>query len=322
MLWQRIPVILGLVSLAGFCQIAQAQYPNKPVRIINPFAAGGGGDIATRLIEQKVSENTGRSFIVENRVGAGGRVGYEYGARAVGDGYTLIASDTTYTMMPGLYGGYPWGNDLELVPVTVLVTTPFVIVVNPGLKIKTLKGLIDLAKSNPGKLNYGSAGIGSINHVSAELLRREAGIDMTHIPYKGMGDALGGMLTGSLDLLVIGALTAAPHIASGKMVALAVASTRRTPALPDVPSVVEAGLPGFLAGNWFAWSAPKGTPREAVDYLHREVVKALSAPEMRDRLLAQGSEPSGVTPAEFEAIVREDRRRWTDVIRASGIKPE
>jgi len=309
-------------ALYVFATVAVAQYPSKPVKIVNPFAVGGGGDIATRIIAQKVSENTGKAFIVENRTGAGGRVGYEIGARAPNDGYTLIASDTTYTMMPGLYGGYPWGNDLELAPVTVLVTTPFVIVAHPKLKVKTLKELVDFAKAHPGTINYGSAGIGSINHISAELFRREAGIDITHVPYKGMGDAITGFLGGSVDVLVVGVLTAAPHIANGKMVPLAVAAKKRSPALPSVPSVVEAGLPGFIAGNWFAWSAPKGTPKDVIDYLHREVVKALASPDVRDRLLAQGSEPSGMSPADFDALVHEDLKRWTEVIRAAGIKAE
>ncbi len=315
----RLGIVVALLTLVTG---ASAEYPARPVRIINPFAVGGGGDIATRIVAQKISENTGKPFVVENRVGAGGRVGYEAGARAPADGYTLIASDTTYTMMPGLYGGYPWGADLDLVPVTILVRTPFLIVAHPKLKVTTLKELIDLAKAQPGKLNYGSAGNGSINHVSGELLKREAGIDLTHVPYKGMGDAITGMLNGSVDVLVIGVFTASPHIASGKMVPLAIASTRRSPALPDVPSIAEAGLAGFIAGNWFAWSAPKGTPREAVDYLHREVVKALAAPDVRARLLAQGSEPSGIMPDEFDAVVRADLKRWTDVIREAGIKAE
>lgn len=301
---------------------AAAQYPARPVRIVSPFAAGGGGDIASRLIAQKVAENTGKQFIVENRVGAGGRVGYEYGARAAPDGYTLTASDTTYTMIPGLYGGYPWGNELDLVPVTILVTTPFVIVANPKLGVTTLKGLIDLAKASPGKINYGSSGIGTINHVSTELLKREAGIDITHVPYKGMGDAISGLLTGSVDVLVVGVITVAQHVAQGRMVPLVVASTKRSPAMPTVPSSAEAGLPGFLAGNWFAWSAPKGTPKEVVDYLHREVVRALDAPGVRERLLAQGSEPSGMTPAEFDTVVRNDLKRWGEVIRAAAIKAE
>lgn len=314
------PRFVAAIALSLIATGASAQYPNKPIRIVNPFAVGGGGDIATRIVAQKVSENTGVPFVVENRVGAGGRVGYEIGARAPADGYTLISSDTTYTMMPGLYGGYPWGDNLELTPVTVLVTTPFVIVVRPELKVSTLRELIDLAKANPGKITYGSAGIGSINHISAELFRREAGIDITHVPYKGMGDAITGMLTNSVDILVVGVLTAAPHVSSGKMIPLAVAAKNRSTALPKVPSVVEAGLPGFISGNWFAWSAPKGTPKEAVDYLQREVVKALASPDVRDRLVAQGSEPSGMAPAEFDALVKDDLKRWTAVIRAANIK--
>jgi tripartite-type tricarboxylate transporter receptor subunit TctC len=318
----RVRGLLTACALLLLATSAAAEYPDKPVRIVSPFAVGGGGDIASRIVAQKVSENTGKTFVVDNKVGAGGRIGYEYGARAAPDGYTLIASDTTYTMMPGLYGGYPWGNDLDLVPVTILVTTPFVIVASPKLKVSTLSELIALAKAQPGKLNFGSAGTGSINHVSTELLKREAGIDLVHVPYKGMGDAITGMLTGSVDLLVIGVITARPHIASGKMVPLAVASTKRSISLPDVPSVVEAGLPGFQAGNWFAWSAPKGTPREVVDYLQREAAKALASPDVRDRLLAQGSEPSGITPAEFDVVVRNDLKRWTEVIKAAGIKAE
>ena len=318
----RIERLLTAISLLLITAGAAAEYPDKPVRIVSPFAVGGGGDIASRIVAQKISENTGKTFVVDNKVGAGGRIGYEYGERAPADGYTLIARDTTYTMMPGLYGGYPWGNDLDLVPVTILVTTPFVIVVSPDLKVGTLKELIALAKAQPGKLNFGSAGVGSINHVSTELLKREAGIDLVHVPYKGMGDAITGMLTGSVDVLVIGVITSRPHIASGKMVPLAVAATKRSTSLPDVPSVVEAGLPGFLAGNWFAWSAPKGTPKDVVDYLQREAAKALASPDVRDRLLAQGSEPSGITPAEFDVVVRNDLKRWTDVIKAAGIKAE
>ena len=180
----RIERLLTAISLLLITAGAAAEYPDKPVRIVSPFAVGGGGDIASRIVAQKISENTGKTFVVDNKVGAGGRIGYEYGARAPADGYTLIASDTTYTMMPGLYGGYPWGNDLDLVPVTILVTTPFLIVVSPDLKVGTLKELIALAKAQPGKLNFGSAGVGSINHVSTELLKREA---VTHLITKNSG---------------------------------------------------------------------------------------------------------------------------------------
>lgn len=317
------PVLLIVVlALSSVAASAAAQYPLKPIRIINPFAAGGGGDNATRMVAQKVTENTGKQFIVENKTGAGGRVGYEAGAKAPADGYTIVASDTTYTMMPGLYSGYPWGNDLDLVPITILVQNPFLIVANPSLKVASLKELIASAKARPGAINYGSAGIGSVNHVSAELFKREAGIDLNHVPYKGMSDAITGLLTGSIDVLIVGTAIAAPHIAAGKMIPLALAASRRSPVLPEVPTTREAGLPGFIAGNWFGWSAPKGTPKEAIDWLQREAAKALESPDLKERLIAQGAEPSGITPEEFAAVVRNDLKRWTEVIRAARIRLE
>lgn len=318
----KLSVFVAAVALSCVAASAAAQYPAKPIRIINPFAAGGGGDIATRMVAQKVAENTGKALVVENRTGAGGRVGYEAAARAAPDGYTIVASDTTYTMIPGLYGGYPWGNDLDLVPITILVQNPFLVVASPALKINSLPELIAAAKARPGKLNYGSAGIGSVNHVTTELFKREAGIDLTHIPYKGMGDAITGLLTGSLDVLIVGIAVATPHINSGKMIPLAVAAPKRSPSLPAVPSVMEAGLPGFIAGNWFAWSAPKGTPREAVDWLQREAAKALESPDIKERVMQQGAEASGISPEEFATVVRSDLQRWTDVIRAARIRLE
>jgi tripartite-type tricarboxylate transporter receptor subunit TctC len=318
----KLSVLVAAAAVASVAASAAAQYPAKPIRIINPFAAGGGGDIATRMVAQKVSENTGKTLFVENKTGAGGRVGYEAAARATPDGYTIVASDTTYTMIPGLYGGYPWGSDLDLLPITILVQNPFLVVASPALKISSLQELIAAAKARPGKLNYGSAGIGSVNHVTTELFKREAGVDLTHIPYKGMGDAITGVLTGSLDVLIIGIAVATPHINSGKMIPLAVAAPKRSPSLPNVPSVVEAGLPGFVAGNWFAWSAPKGTPREAVDWLQREAAKALESADIKERVMQQGAEASGISPEEFAIVVRSDLQRWTDVIRAARIRLE
>jgi len=312
----------GVIALLSLSVDVLAQYPAKPIRIINPFASGGGGEVSTRLVAQKISENTGKTFVVEVKSGAGGRIGYEAGAKAPGDGYTLTITDPTYTIMPGLYGGFPWGNDHELEPVTILTQTRFVIVVKPNLKVTSLKDLIALAKANPAKLNFGSSGVGSVTHLTAELFKREAGINITHIPYKGMGDAITGMLDDSLDLLMIGILTGAPHIASGKMIPLAVAANRRSSALPNVPSTVEAGLPKFTAGNWFGWSAAKGTSKESVDWLHREVVKVLAMPDIREKISQQGSEPSGITPEEFSTMMRADMKRWAEVIRAAGIKPQ
>ena len=301
---------------------ALAQYPDRPIRIVNPFAAGGSGDIVTRIVTQKIAENTGKTFVLEARTGAAGRIGYEAGVRSAGDGYTLVLTDTTYTMMPALYGSLPWHTPGALVPVVNLATSPFLVIVRSDLKAATLRDLIAMAKANPGKLNYGSAGTGSINHVTTELFKREAGIDIVHIPYKGMSDAVTGLVSGSVDMLMIGILPISSHLSSGKATALAIAAPARSAGVPNVPTTDEAGLTGYRGGNWFGWTAPAGTPTEAVDWLVREVTKALSAPDVRERLLAQGVVPSGLARDDFAKILRDDAARWTTVMRDAGIKAE
>jgi tripartite-type tricarboxylate transporter receptor subunit TctC len=301
---------------------AAADYPSKPVRIIVPFAAGGTADIVARIVALKMGENTGTAFVVENKAGAGGRIGYEAGAKSPGDGYTFVATDATYTMLPGLYGKLAWDQANDLVPVTISAQTPFAVIAGPNAKAKTLPELIAHAKANPGKITYGSAGVGSVNHIVTELFKRDATIDITHVPYKGMGDAMTGMLTGTIDLLITAVPTAIPQIKNGKVFALAVTSAKRSSALPDVPTVAERGVPGFVAGNWFGLTAPKGTPKEAIEYIHREVVKALASPDLKERLAAQGAEPSGITPQEMGKLLVEDTKRWTGVIRGAGIKAE
>lgn len=314
--------ILIALALAGVASSAAAQYPAKPVRVILPFALGGTADIVARTVTQKISANTGKTFVIEVRTGAGGRIGYEAAAKAPGDGYTLVATDLGYTMLPALYGSLAWDHANDLIPVTISAYTPFLIVANPKLKAASLRDLIEQAKANPGKNNFGSAGNGTVNHIYGELFKREARVNLTHVPYKGMSDAVLGMLNGSIDLLFIGIPVSLPHLNSGKAIALAIASTHRSPTLPNVPSVVEAGLPGFLIGNWFGLTATKGTPKEAVDWLHREIVKALAAPDVRERLAAQGAETSGITPEELGKMMRDDTRRWAELIRAAGIKGE
>lgn len=317
----RLRAWLFLLWAAAFA--AAAQYPARPVTIVVPFAAGGGGDIITRLVAQKMSENTGQAFIVDNRTGAGGRIGTALVAKAAPDGYTLVFIDRAYVMMRALYGNsLAWDSATDPVPVTLFTRAPFLIVVSPRLKVTTLQEFIALAKSNPGKFNYGTSGVGSVNHVMAEVFAREAGIVLTHVPYKGMGDAITGMLSGSVDLLIVGSAPVQGHIASGRMVALAVASQRRLDAMPNLPSTVEAGLPGYIADNWFGMAAPKGTPKEVIDWLQREVARALGARDVRERLAADGIEPSGISAEETAAVVREDTRRLTDVIRSAGITAE
>jgi tripartite-type tricarboxylate transporter receptor subunit TctC len=318
----RVPSLLFALLLGASTFAVAAEYPSKPVKIIVPFAVGGTGDIVARTIALTMGKNTGAAFVVENRTGAGGRIGYEAGAKSPGDGYTFVATDATYTMLPGLYGSLNWDQASDLVPVTISAQAPFVVIVGPDAKAKTLPELLAYAKANPGKITYGSAGIGSVNHIVTELFKREASIDITHVPYKGMGDAMTGLLSGTVDLIITALPTAIPHIKSGKAVPLAVTSAKRSSALPDVPTVVESGVPRYVAGNWFGLTAPKGTPKEAIDYIHREVVKALASPEVKERLAAQGAEGSGIAPQEMGKMLVEDTRHWTQVIQSAGIKAE
>jgi tripartite-type tricarboxylate transporter receptor subunit TctC len=315
--------VISAVSLAAFATASAAQqYPTKAVRVFVPFAVGGTADLVARITSQKISEQMGKPFVVENRTGAGGRIGYEAGAKAAGDGYTLMATCVTYTMLPGLYGNtLAWDAQNDLIPVTLTARTPFAIVVSPNAKAATLSSLLAQAKANPGKINYGSAGVGSVNHVVTEMFNREARIDLTHVPFKGMGDALTGMLSGSVEVLISAMPTVIGQVKSGKIVALAVTSANRAAAMPGVPSATEAGLP-FVASNWFGLTAPKGTPKDIVDQLHKEVVKMLALPDVKERLAAQGAEASGISPDEFGRVLRDDTKRWGEVIRASGMKAE
>lgn len=308
--------------LAFVASVAWAQFPDRPIRIVSPFAAGGGSDLVTRVVAQAITTHTGKPVVVENKTGAGGRIGYDSVAKSPADGYTYAVTDGTYTMLPALYANLPWDQANDLVPVATMAQTPFVIMVNPKLGVTTLAQLLDYAKRNPGKVNYGSAGTGSVNHVVTELFQRETGITLTHIPYKGMGDAVTGMLSGSVELLIHSVAGGAPHIAAGRAIGLVVMAPERSPALPNVPSAAEAGVPSLVAGNWFGLTAPKGTPPEAIEWMNREVARALTVPAVRERLAAQGASPLTLSPAEFGRLMRDDTARWGTIIRNAGIRGE
>jgi len=233
-----------------------------------------------------------------------------------------LITASTHGVTPALGTKLPYDTINDFKPVSMIGAAPYVLVLYPGIPAKSVYELVALAKTKPGKLNYGSAGVGSNNHIFGELFKREAGVDIAHIPYKGMGDAITGVFSGSVDMLVVGTAPVVQHIKAGKLIPLAIASSRRSPALPDVPSVVEAGLPKFTVGNWFGLLAPKGTPPDVIEWLHREVVKALATPEVRDRFAGLGVEPSGMSPQELGVLMRDETARWGEVIKAAGIKPE
>jgi tripartite-type tricarboxylate transporter receptor subunit TctC len=314
------PLLLAAV-LGLFAGVSHAQAPSRPLHILVPFAAGGASDTYTRIAAQKIGEQTGKTIVVENRTGAGGRICWEAGAKSAPDGATAVLIDATYPMLPGLFEKLPWDVAADLVPAAMIAQTPFAIVAGPNAKAKTLRALIAEAREHPGQLNYGSSGIGSVNHVVTALFLHNAGIRVTHIPYKGMSDASVALQGGQVDLIIAASPTALGSIRSGKAIALAVSGAERSPAFPDVPTAAESGV-DYVVTNWFGFAFPKGTPKAAIDTLRDEVVRAMAAPDVRAKLAGQGAEPSAFTPAQFAAFLKDETRRWTDVIKSNGIRIE
>lgn len=312
----RLALAAALAVLSAVCQ-AQP----RPVRVLVPFAPGGASDVYTRMATQKISELTGKSFVVENRTGAGGRIAWEAAAKAPADGGTIVLIDATYPMLPGLYDKLGWDVSSDLVPVALIAQTPFVVVAGPQSKLTTLRALVAEARAHPGKLNFGTAGVGSVTHIVAALFLRSARIDMTHIPYKGMSDASAALQGGQVELMIAASPTALGAIRSGKAAPLAVSSAARSPALPEVPTASESGI-DYVVFNWFGFAAPKGTPKAAIDGLRDDVVRAMAVADVREKLAAQGAEPSTFTAAQFAAFLADETRRWTEVIRSNGIKVE
>ena len=310
-----------LFIVAAVSGVAQAQYPDKPIRIMVPFVAGGVSDNVARQVALKITEQTGKSFVVENRAGAGGRIGYEAGAKAAPDGYTIMATDATYTMLPGIFGAKLNFEHGDLTPILLIAQMPFVLAVKSDSKIKTLQDLVVQARANPNRINYGSSGNGGVNHLVTELFARSAGISMQQIPYKGMGDAVVGLLGDQVDLLVTAMPTGLPHVKSGKMTALAVSSARRAAAAPQIPTASEQGVP-FVSNNWVGFTVPKGAPREAYEWLSKSVLAAMATPDLVARIHAMGAEPNLLVGDEYGKMMLGETARWTEVIRAAGIKVE
>jgi tripartite-type tricarboxylate transporter receptor subunit TctC len=318
----HISILAALtLSLNGVGQ-AQTNWPDTNVRLVVPYAPGGTTDFAARQIAQKLTEQTGKSFFVENKTGASGMIGTDMVAKSKADGATFQINDTTYAMLPHLFKKLPWDHANDLVPVTTLAVTPLVVVVGANAPYKTAKEFLEFAKKNPGKANYGSGGVGSSTHLGAELLKQSGNFFITHIPYKGAGDAIRGVMAGEVDILVTAAPTAIPAVAGGRVRALMVTSPKRLPALPDVPTTAEVGLKDFNATNWFGIAAPKGTPKPIIDKLQAEVKKAFSSPDLLKRFAEQGAEPGGIPVADFQKLVRDETQRWGKLIQAAGVQPE
>ena len=318
----RLITLAVCVLTSVCCWSVQAQAPTKPMRIIVPFAVGGTSDTYTRLVAQKITEQTGQTVIVENKTGAGGRIAFDYVAHAPADGLTVGLIDATYAMLPGLFPTLPWDINTDLIPVVMIAQTPFVLVVGAQAKFSTFNELALSARQSPGVLNYGSAGVGSVNHIVTERFRSNAKIDITHIPYKGMSEASIALLSGNVDLIVAASPTALGQIKSGKVRPLLVTTATRSPALPDIPTVIEVGLPNFVVTNWFGFAVPKGTPQIMMDQLHKDVMRAVSAADLQEKLRLQGAEISTFSTKEFTQFVKDETLLWTKVTEANGIKIE
>ncbi len=315
---------LALTALLGapFATLAQTVWPDKPVRIVVPYAPGGTTDFAARQIAQKLTEQTGKSFFVENKTGASGTIGSNFVAKAAPDGNTFLTNDTTYAMLPSQFAKLPWDHANDLIPVTTIALTPVVLIVPEASPYKTLHDLIDFAQKNPGKLNFGSGGNGSSTHLAAEVFKKEGKLFITHIPYKGAGDAMMGAMAGQVDVLITASPTAIPVVKGGKVRALAVTGDKRLPSLPNVPTFKEAGMPGFTVTNWFGIAAPKGTPIDIIAKFQSEVKKAMMEPALQDRFAQQGALPGGIPSAEFAAMIKRDTANWGAIAHSAGVKPE
>ena len=318
----RFSILTSLMITLHGASFAQTSWPEGNVRLVVPYAAGGTTDFAARQIAQKLTEQTGKSFYVENKVGASGTIGTDFVAKSKPDGATFQINDTTYAMLPHLFKKLPWDHANDLVPVTTLAVTPLVVVVGANAPYKTAKEFLDFARKNPGKANYGSGGVGSSTHLGAELLKQSGSLFITHIPYKGAGDAIRGVMAGEVDILVTAAPTAIPAVAGGRVRALMVTSPKRLASMPDVPTTAEVGLKDFNATNWFGIAAPKGTPKQVIDKLQAEVKKSFSSPDLLKRFADQGAEPGGMPVADFQKLVRDETQRWGKLIQAAGVQPE
>ena len=307
---------------AAPAQTPAAPYPSRPVRIIVPFAAGGPSDIFARLIGQKLSDRLGKQFYVENQAGAGGNIGMGAAARATPDGYTIAVVSSSFLVNPGLYDKIPYDPEKDFVPITIAAYAPNILAVSPSLPVATVKELVALVRANPGKYNFGHSGVGTTPHLSGEMFRHAQGLDLVSVPFNGSGPALQSALGGHTPISFVVLSPAVPLVKEGKMRALAVLSTTRSPALPDVPTIVEAGYPGIEADTQQCVLAPAGTPRAIVDLIYGEIVAALAAPDMQERLATLGFVPVANTPAEFAKMVGPEVARWKQVIREANIKAD
>jgi tripartite-type tricarboxylate transporter receptor subunit TctC len=313
-------VVIAALALASSLARAADEYPARAVRVVVPFAPGGGTDVVGRILAQQLSQRLGQSFVIENRPAGSGIVGADFVAKAQGDGYTLLFAFSSLSSSAKLISKLPYDPIADFAPVALATTSPLVMFLHPSVPATNLKEFIAYAKANPGKLNYGSSGPGSSPHLATELLMSMAGIQMTHIPYKGIAPAITAQLANEVQMSLTPIAVGMPHARAGKLRALAQAGLKRSVAIPEVPTIDESGLPGFEVIGWWGMLAPAKTPRPVVVLLNREVRAALESPDVKKSLLDQGMDPAGGSPEEFGALIRADMDKWGDVGKRLGVK--
>ena len=317
----RKSLVLGTLACISFTASAQS-YPNKPVKIVIAFTAGGTTDMLGRLVAQQLTEKLKQPFVIENKSGAGGNLGSEMVVRAPADGYTLLINSVgPIAINSTLYEKLPFNPLTDLVPIVQIADGPNVLVVHPSVSAQNLEEFVALAKASPGKLNYGSTGIGTSSHLSSFMLSKRAGFDATHIPYKG-ADALKDLLAGRIQFMFATVPSVLPHINAGKLRTIAISSLKRSRALPDVPTVAEKGYPNFEAGSWFGFFAPKGTPEAVITTINKAVNEVLNMPSIEQQMIAQGSDPVGGTTAQFGQFTQREHDKWRVIVRESGARAE
>jgi tripartite-type tricarboxylate transporter receptor subunit TctC len=318
-----LPLMAAAFASVLAAPVTAQDYPAKAIRMIIPFPPGGGSDVTGRVVATALSERLGRQVVVDNRAGAGGIIGSEIAANAPRDGYTLLMVSLAHAVNPWLYDLKGRYHPIKsFAPVAIIAASPVVLVVNPSVPVNSVADLVALAKKQPGRLQYASAGVGSVTHLAAELFKYTAKVDMLHVPFKGAGPATLDVVGGHTNLLFGGLLATVPQVRSGKLRALGVGSLKRNPILPDVPSIAEAGVPGYETVNWFGLVAPAGTPAAIIERLHREVTAVQDLPEVQKQFDADGATVLRMSPARFGAYMVSDMNKWERVVKEGGIKPQ
>ena len=315
-------VFMALAAATAGAAFAQAGYPSKPVRMVVPSSAGGGTDIVARIIAPELSKRLGQQVVIDNRPGAGTMIGIEVAAKSPPDGYTLLMGLSTLAINSALYKKVPYDPQRDFAPITQAVSSASIIVVHPSIPVKTLKELIAFARARPDQLNYASAGTGTYPHMTMELFLSMAKLKMVHIPYKGTAPAMIDMVAGQVATMAATILTGMPQIRAGRLRPLAITSAARSPIVPDIPTVAEAGLPGYESVQWYGMLAPARTPRDIITRLHGEATRVLQQPEIKARFAGDGADPVGSTPEEFSRYIQSELTKWAKVAREAGIQPE